>query len=161
VQGDKARLSYIQSGKVKITTVSAQGKKAVVAILSTGDFFGQGCMTGQPLRISSARTLAGSALWRLDKAAVTHALHAQPAFSELFMAYLLARNARIESDLIDDRFKSSEKWLARQFLSRANFGKDGEPLPIITPISQETLTTIKSVGRQLFGAFMRCRNSRR
>jgi CRP/FNR family transcriptional regulator, cyclic AMP receptor protein len=123
-QGDPAdALFYIQSGKVKVTTVSAQGKEAVVAILDPGDFFGEGCMAGQPLRISSAKTLLDSTISRLDKAAVVRVLHTQPGFSELFMAHLLARNIRIEADLIDQLFNSSEKRLARLLLLLANFGK--------------------------------------
>ena len=116
-QGDEAdSLFYIQAGTVKITTVSTFGKEAVVAILNSGDFFGEGCMAGQPLRISSARTLVNCSIWRLDKAAVVRALHTQPAFSELFMTYLLGRNIRIESDLTDDLFNSGEKRLARLLL---------------------------------------------
>jgi CRP/FNR family cyclic AMP-dependent transcriptional regulator len=108
-QGEPAdALFYMQSGTVKITTVSAHGKEAVVAILGTGDFFGEGCMAGQPLRISSAIALVNSTILRLDKAAVVRVLHTQAAFSELFMAYLLARNIRIEADLIDQLFNSSE-----------------------------------------------------
>jgi len=154
-QGDAAdALFYIQAGKVKITTVSAFGKEAVVAILSASDFFGEGCMAGQPLRISSARTLVECSIWRLDKAAVVRALHTQPAFSELFMAYLLARNIRIESDLIDHLFNSSEKRLARLLLLLANFGKEGQPLPIIAPISQETLAEMIGTTRARVNFFM-------
>lgn len=154
-QGDEAdSLFYIQDGSVKITTVSAFGKEAVVAILNGGDFFGEGCMAGQPLRISSARTLVNCSIWRLDKAAVVRALHTQPAFSELFMAYLLTRNVRIESDLIDHLFNSSEKRLARLLLLLANFGKEGQPLPIIAPISQETLAEMIGTTRARVSFFM-------
>jgi len=154
-QGDPAdALFYIQSGKVKVTTVSAQGKEAVVAILSAGDFFGEGCMAGQPLRISSAKTLMKSTISRLDKAAVVRVLHTHPAFSELFMAYLLARNIRIEADLIDHLFDSSEKRLARLLLLLANFGKEGSPQPITTPISQETLADVIGTTRARVSFFM-------
>jgi CRP/FNR family transcriptional regulator, cyclic AMP receptor protein len=145
---------YIQTGRVKITTVSAFGKEAVVAILSPSDFFGEGCLAGQPLRISSARTLVECSIWRMDKAAVVRALHTQPAFSELFMAYLLSRNIRIESDLIDHLFNSSEKRLARPLLLLANFGKEGQPLPIIAPINQETLAKMIGTTRARVSFFM-------
>jgi CRP-like cAMP-binding protein len=155
VQGEPAdALFYIQSGKVKITAVSAQGKEAVVAILGPGDFFGEGCMAEQPRRISSAIALLDSTISRLEKAAVVRVLHAQPAFSELFMAYLLARNIRIESDLIDQLFNSSEKRLARLLLLLANFGKEGHPQPITTPISQETLAEMIGTTRARVSFFM-------
>ena len=125
-----------------------------MAILNAGDFFGEGCMAAQPLRISSATTLVECSVWRLDKAAVVRALHAHPAFSELFMAYLLARNIRIESDLIDHLFNSSEKRLARLLLLLANFGKEGQPLPIIAPISQETLAEMIGTTRARVSFFM-------
>jgi CRP/FNR family transcriptional regulator, cyclic AMP receptor protein len=154
-QGDPAdALFYIQSGKVKVTTVSAQGKEAVVAILDPGDFFGEGCMAGQPLRISSAKTLLDSTISRLDKAAVVRVLHTQPGFSELFMAHLLARNIRIEADLIDQLFNSSEKRLARLLLLLANFGKEGRPQPITTPVSQDTLADMIGTTRARVSFFM-------
>ncbi len=154
-QGDEAdALFYIQTGKIKITTVSSLGREAVVAILGAGDFFGEGCMAGQPLRISSARALAASSILRLDKKAVVRALHTQPAFSELFIGYLLARNIRIESDLIDQLFNSSEKRLARLLLLLANFGKEGQPQPITTPISQETLADMIGTTRARVSFFM-------
>src|SRR5271168_3466374 len=147
-------LFYIQSGKVKVTTVSAQGKEAVVAILGAGDFLGEGCMAGQPLRISSAKTLLESTISRLDKAAVVRVPHSHPTFSELFMAYLLARNIRIEADLIDQIFNSSEKRLARLLLLLANFGREGRPQPITTPISQETLAEMIGTTRGRVSFFM-------
>ncbi|MGD1036275.1 MAG: Crp/Fnr family transcriptional regulator [Roseiarcus sp.] len=154
-QGDEAdALFYIETGKVKITAVSALGREAVVAILSAGDFFGEGCMAGQPLRISSARALVPSSILRLDKSAVIRALHTRPAFSELFIGYLLARNIRIESDLIDQLFNSSEKRLARLLLLLANFGKEGQPQPITTPISQETLADMIGTTRARVNFFM-------
>ena len=127
-QGDPAdALFYIQRGKVKVTTLSSQGKEAVVAILGAGDFFGEGCLAGQPLRIATVAAMVDSSIARLEKAAVIRVLHEQPAFSELFMAYLLARNIRIEADLVDQLFNSSEKRLARLLLLLANFGKEGQP----------------------------------
>jgi CRP-like cAMP-binding protein len=154
-QGDEANaLFYIQTGTLKITTVSTIGKEAVVAILNAGDFFGEGCLAGQPLRISSARTLVECSIWRLDKTAVARALNTQPAFAELFMTYLLARNIRIESDLIDHLFNSSEKRLARLLLLLANFGKDGRPLAVATPISQETLAEMIGTTRARVNFFM-------
>ena len=154
-QGDAAdALFYIEAGRVKITTVSAFGKEAVVAILSAGDFFGEGCMAGQPLRISSAKTLVKCSIWRLDKGAVIRTLHTERAFSELFTAYLLARNIRIESDLIDHLFNSSEQRLARLLLLLANFGKEGQPLPIIAPISQQTLAEMIGTTRARVSFFM-------
>jgi CRP-like cAMP-binding protein len=154
-QGDPAdALFYIEVGAVTIATVSKFGKEAVVAILGPGDFFGEGCMAGQPLRISSATARIECSIWRVDKAAAVHALQAQPAFSEMFMSYLLARNIRIESDLIDHLFNSSEKRLARLLLLLANFGKEGRPLPIVAPISQETLAEMIGTTRARVSFFM-------
>jgi len=154
-QGDEAdALYFIQTGKVKITVVSAQGKEAVVAILGAGDFFGEGCIAGQSLRISTATTLVESSIARLEKAAVVRFLRTQPAFAELFTRYLLARNIRIEADLIDQLFNSSEKRLARLLLLLANFGKEGQPHPINTPISQETLAEMIGTTRARVSYFM-------
>jgi CRP/FNR family transcriptional regulator, cyclic AMP receptor protein len=154
-QGDPAdALFYIQSGKVKVTTLSRHGKEAVVAILGPGDFFGEGCMAGQPLRISSAAAMEDALVSRLGKAAVTRALADRPQFAALFMAYLLARNIRIEADLIDHLFNSSEKRLARLLLLLANFGKDGAPQPIAAPISQETLADMIGTTRSRVSFFM-------
>src|SRR5215203_5633215 len=153
-QGDPAdALFYIQKGKVKVTTLSSHGKEAVVAILGPGDFFGEGCLAGQPLRISTVTAMADSSIARLDKAAVVRVLHDQPAFSEL-MAYLLARNIRMESDLIDQLFNSSEKRLARLLLLLANFGKDGRPQPVVAKISQETLAERIGTTRSRVSSFM-------
>src|SRR5688500_7249534 len=139
-QGDLAdALFYIQKCKVKVTTLSGQVKVAVVAILGAGDFFGEGCLAGQPLPISTVAAMVDCSIARLQKAAVIRVLHEEPAFSELFMAYLLARNIRMEADLIDQLFNSSEKRLARLLLLLANFGKDGKPQPVVAKISQETL----------------------
>ena len=154
-QGDPAdALFYIQSGKVKVTTLSRHGKEAVVAILGPGDFFGEGCMAGQPLRISSAEAMEDALVSRLSKDAVTRALRDRPEFSALFMAYLLARNIRIEADLIDHLFNSSEKRLARLLLLLANFGKDGTPQPIASPISQEILADMIGTTRSRVSFFM-------
>jgi CRP/FNR family transcriptional regulator, cyclic AMP receptor protein len=154
-QGDPAdALFYIQKGKVKVTTLSSHGKEAVVAILGAGDFFGEGCLAGQPLRISTVAALVDSSIVRLQKAAVIRVLHDEPAFSELFMAYLLARNIRMEADLIDQLFNSSEKRLARLLLLLANFGKDGKPQPVVAKISQETLAEMIGTTRSRVSSFM-------
>ena len=154
-QGDAAdALFYIQKGKVKVTTLSSHGKEAVVAILGPGDFFGEGCLAGQPLRISTVAAIADSSVARLQKAAVIRVLHMQPAFSELFMTYLLARNIRMEADLIDQLFNSSEKRLARLLLLLANFGKDGKPQPVLAKISQETLAEMIGTTRSRVSSFM-------
>ena len=154
-QGDPAdALFYIQRGKVKVTTLSSHGKEAVVAILGAGDFFGEGCLAGQPLRISTVAAMADSSIARLQKVAVIRVLHEEPAFSELFMAYLLARNIRIEADLIDQLFNSSEKRLARLLLLLANFGKGGSPQPVIAKISQETLAEMIGTTRSRVSSFM-------
>jgi CRP/FNR family cyclic AMP-dependent transcriptional regulator len=154
-QGDPAdALFYVQKGKVKVTTISSQGKEAVVAILGPGDFFGEGCLAGQPLRISTVATLTVSSIARLDKAAVIRVLHDEPAFSELFMSYLLARNIRMEADLIDQLFNSSEKRLARLLLLLANFGQEGRPQPVIAKISQEKLAEMIGTTRSRVSHFM-------
>ena len=139
-QGDAAdTIYYIQRGRVKVVVISEQGKEAVVGILEPGQFFGEGCMNGHALRIATTTTMEGCLITAITKAAMVAALHNQPKFSELFMAYLLTRNSRIEEDLIDQLFNSSEKRLARLLLLLANFGKEGSPQPISPNISQETL----------------------
>jgi len=154
-QGDPAdALFYIQGGKVKVTTLSSHGKEAVVSILGPGDFFGEGSLAGQPLRISTVTAIADSSVARLQKAAVIRVLHEQPAFSELFITYLLARNIRMEADLIDQLFNSSEKRLARLLLLLANFGKDGKPQPVLAKISQETLAEMIGTTRSRVSSFM-------
>jgi CRP-like cAMP-binding protein len=147
-------LFYIQKGKVKVTTLSEHGKEAVVAILGHGEFFGEGCLAGQPLRISTVAAMTDASIARLEKAAVIRVLHDEPAFSELFMTYLLARNVRMEADLIDQLFNSSEKRLARLLLLLANFGKEGKPQPIIAKISQETLAEMIGTTRSRVSFFM-------
>src|SRR3984957_11208726 len=123
-QGEPAdAIFYIQKGKIKLTVVSKQGKEAVVALLGAGDFFGEGCLAGQPLRMASASTMSESSIMRLEKTAVLGLLHDQPTFSELLLHHLLSRNIRIEEDLVDQLFNSSEKRLARVLLLLANFGK--------------------------------------
>jgi len=154
-QGDPAdALFFLQKGKVKVTTVSQQGKEAVVAILGAADFFGEGCLAGQPLRISTVAAIADCAIARLDKLAVIKVLHEQPTFSAMFMTYLLARNIRMEADLIDQLFNSSEKRLARLLLLLANFGKEGAPQPVLAKISQETLAEMVGTTRSRVSYFM-------
>jgi CRP/FNR family cyclic AMP-dependent transcriptional regulator len=155
LQGDPAdAVFYIQKGKIKLTVVSKQGKEAVVAILGSGDFFGEGCLAGQPLRMASAGTMSECSILRLEKAAVIRLLHEQPAFSELLLHHLLSRNIRIEEDLVDQLFNSSEKRLARVLLLLANFGKEGKPEPVIPKISQETLAEIVGTTRSRVSFFM-------
>ena len=145
---------YIQKGKIKIVVASEQGKEAVVAILGPGEFFGEGCLIGQPLRLATARAMIASKVMRVDKAEMVSVLHAEPAFGELFMAHLLTRNSRVEEDLVDQLFNSSEKRLARTLLLLANFGKEGGPQPVTIPISQETLAEIIGTTRPRVSHFM-------
>jgi len=145
---------YIQQGKVKLTVVSEQGKEAVVAILGPGHFFGEGCLNGHPLRIATARAVDECVITRLEKATMIATVHQKPEFSELFMSYLLTRNSRIEEDLIDQLFNSSEKRLARLLLLLANFGKEGKPEPIVGKFSQETLADMIGTTRSRVSKFM-------
>src|ERR1700726_513932 len=154
-QGERAdSVFYIQSGKVKKTVVSEQGKEAVVALLGTGDFFGEGCLTGPPLRLSTVSAVTESVIVRIAKADITRVIHQEPAFAELFIARLLARNSRVEEDLVDQLFNSSEKRLARVLLLLANFGKEGAPEPVIAKISQETLAEMIGTTRSRVSFFM-------
>ena len=154
-QGDPAdSVFYIQDGKVKVCVVSEQGKEAVVAIHGKAEFFGEGCLSGQPRRLATVAAMTESVIMRLDKAAIVRVLHDEPKFSEMFMSYLLARNARVEEDLVDQLFNSSEKRLARLLLLMANFGKDGRPEPIIAKISQETLAEMIGTTRSRVSSFM-------
>jgi CRP/FNR family transcriptional regulator, cyclic AMP receptor protein len=154
-QGDLAEsLFYIQKGKVKLTVVSKQGKEAVIAILGPSDFFGEGCLAGQERRMARATALTDCSTMRLAKAGVIQMLHEKRAFSELFLRYLLSRNIRIEEDLVDQLFNSSEKRLARVLLLLANFGKEGKPEPVIPKISQETLAEIVGTTRSRVSYFM-------
>lgn len=130
---------YIQTGKVKLTVVSEQGKEAMVAILGPGHFFGEGCLNGHSLRIATTRSINECVITRLEKATMIATIHNEPEFSELFMMYLLTRNGRIEEDLIDQLFNSSEKRLARLLLLLANFGKDGRSKRVVGKFSQKTL----------------------
>jgi CRP/FNR family transcriptional regulator, cyclic AMP receptor protein len=145
---------YIHQGKVKLTVVSEQGKEAVVAILGPGDFFGEGCLNGHPLRIATTRAMDECVVTRLEKAAMIDAIHKEPDFSQLFMSYLLHRNSRIEEDLIDQLFNSSEKRLARLLLLLANFGKEGRPEPIAVKVSQEMLAEMIGTTRSRVSFFM-------
>jgi CRP/FNR family cyclic AMP-dependent transcriptional regulator len=154
-QGDVAEtVFYIQSGKVKLTVMSEQGKEAVVAILEPGQFFGEGCMNGHSIRIATTTAMENCVITVITKAAMIAALHDEPKFSELFMAYLLTRNSRIEEDLIDQLFNSSEKRLARLLLLLANFGKEGSPQPISATVSQETLAEMIGTTRSRVSHFM-------
>jgi CRP/FNR family cyclic AMP-dependent transcriptional regulator len=154
-QGDPAdSVFYIQRGKVKITVVSEQGKEAVVAILGTNDFFGEGCLAAQVQRIATVRTMTESIIMRLEKSAIIRVIHQEPAFSEMFIAYLLRRTTRVEADLVDQLFNSSEKRLARLLLLLANFGKEGKPEPMIAKMSQETLAEMIGTTRSRVSFFM-------
>jgi CRP/FNR family transcriptional regulator, cyclic AMP receptor protein len=144
---------YIQQGKVKLTVASEQGKEAVVAILGPGQFFGEGCLNGHPLRIATTRAIEECVVTRLEKATMIATIHSEPEFSELFISYLLTRNSRIEEDLIQ-LFNSSEKRLARLLLLLANFGKEGKPEPIVGKFSQETLAEMIGTTRSRVSFFM-------
>jgi CRP/FNR family cyclic AMP-dependent transcriptional regulator len=154
-QGDVAdTVFYIQKGKVKLTVLSDQGKEAVVGILEPGQFFGEGCLNGHQLRISTTTAMEDCVITAIAKRAMITALHDEPTFSELFMAYLLTRNSRIEEDLIDQLFNSTERRLARMLLLLANFGKEGKPQPITPNISQETLAEMIGTTRSRVSFFM-------
>ena len=154
-QGDPAQaIFYLQKGKVKLTVVSQHGKEAVIAILGPGDFFGEGCLAGQPQRMSTVTTLSECSIVRIDKADMVRVLHDEPAFSEMFLHYLLSRNIRIEEDLVDHLFNSSEKRLARVLLLLANFGKEAKPETVIPKMSQETLAEIIGTTRSRVSHFM-------
>jgi CRP-like cAMP-binding protein len=145
---------YIQKGRIKIVVESNQGKEAVVALVGPGEFFGEGCLNGQSLRLATAKAMVESEVMRVSKAEMVRVLHAEPAFGELFTAHLLTRNSRVEADLVDQLFNSSEKRLARTLLMLANFGKDDGPQPITTKISQETLAEIIGTTRPRVSHFM-------
>jgi CRP/FNR family transcriptional regulator, cyclic AMP receptor protein len=154
-QGDPAdAVFYIESGKVKLTVVSKQGKEAVVAMLGTNDFFGEGCLAGQAQRIATAATMTYSVIVRLEKTAIVRAIQEEPAFAGIFIAHLLARVIRVEADLVDQLFNSSEKRLARVLLLLANFGKEEKPEPILATISQETLADMIGTTRSRVSFFM-------
>jgi CRP/FNR family cyclic AMP-dependent transcriptional regulator len=145
---------YIQKGKIKIVVASKEGKEAVVGVMNPGEFFGEGCLIGQPLRLATAKAMTESQVVRVSKAEMMRVIHDEPSFAELFMTHLLTRNSRVEEDLVDQLFNSSEKRLARTLLLLANIGQDGGPEPITTPISQETLAEIIGATRQRVSLFM-------
>lgn len=154
-QGDPAdAVFYIQTGKVKVTVISEQGKEAVIAFLGEGDFFGEGCLDGHVLRLAAVTALTPCSIMRIGKAEMVSVIHEQPAFAELFIAHLLHRNSRAEEDLVDQLFNSSEKRLARTLLILANFGKEGPPEPVVAKISQETLAEMIGTTRSRVSAFM-------
>jgi CRP/FNR family transcriptional regulator, cyclic AMP receptor protein len=154
-QGDVAdTIFYIQKGRIKLTVQSDRGKEAIVGILEAGQFFGEGCMNGHPLRISTTTAIEDTVVTSITKKAMLAILRSEPAFSEIFVAYLLKRNGRIEEDLIDQLFNSSEKRLARLLLLLANFGKEGSPQPIEPNISQETLAEMIGTTRSRVSFFM-------
>ncbi len=154
-QGDTASaVFYLQKGNAKITITSKGGKEAVLAILGPGDFFGEGCLNGQPRRIATVTTMTECLIMRLDKAAMVRVLHQEPKFADLFIGYLLHRNSRVEEDLVDQLFNSSEKRLARTLLLLANFGKGGKQEPVIAKISQETLAEMIGTTRSRVSFFM-------
>ena len=154
-QGDAAdAVFFVQSGKVKLTVVSTHGREAVVAILSEGSFFGEGCLTGQPFRMSTASAVERSTVLRVTKQAMITLLHQDPEFAERFLTYLLSRNIRMEADLVDHLFNSSEKRLARLLLLMANFGQESKPIPLIARMSQETLAEMIGTTRSRVSFFM-------
>jgi CRP-like cAMP-binding protein len=154
-QGDPAdAVFFLQKGKVKITVVSEQGKEAVTAILGADDFFGESCLAGQSVRLATVAAMTASVIMRLEKSAVVRAIHNEPAFAEMFIQHILGRTIRVESDLVDQLFNSSEKRLARLLLLLANFGKDAQPEPVLAKISQETLAEMIGTTRSRVSFFM-------
>ena len=154
-QGSRAdAVFYIEKGKVKLTVLSSRGKEAVVAILGNGDFFGEGSLAGQPLRMTTATAMTECTILRVEKDTMMRMLHNEPAFADLFVAYLLSRNVRIEEDLVDQLFNSSEKRLARILLLLTRFGKDGHQETVVPKISQETLAEMVGTTRSRVSFFM-------
>lgn len=154
-QGDVAdAVIYIKKGKVKVTVVSKQGKEAVVAILGADEFLGEGCLIGQPKRLATATAMTDCVTMRVDKVDILQVLQDEPTFSKMFISHILARNARVEEDLVDQLFNSTEKRLARVLLLLANFGKEGRPEPIVAKISQETLAEMIGTTRSRVSHFM-------
>jgi len=145
---------YVQKGKIQISVVSAQGKRAVIAMLGPEDFFGEGCLAGQPLHVASATAMAASTVMKIDKATMIRALHEQPGLGEFFMAYLLTRTAQVEADLIDQLFDSSEQRLARLLLLLANIGKEGMLETVIPKVSQDLLASRVGTTRSRINHFM-------
>lgn len=154
-QGDPSdSVLYIQKGRVKMTVVSKQGKVATIAILSAGDFFGEGCLGGQPVRLESATAFTECTILKIAKSAMVRVLHEQHAFSELFVAYLVSRNIKFQDDLVDQLFNSSEKRLARILLQLSRFAKDGKAEKMVPKISQETLAQMVGTTRERVSHFM-------
>jgi len=154
-QGDTAdAVFYIESGKVKLTVVSKRGKEAVIAILPEGSFFGEGCLAAQPVRMSTATSVQKSSIMRVEKPVMLGLLHREPEFAERFLAYVLSRNIRMEADLVDHLFNSSEKRLARLLLLLANFGQESKPIPVIAKMSQETLADMIGTTRSRVSFFL-------
>jgi CRP-like cAMP-binding protein len=154
-QGDAANaVFYIRSGKVKLTVVSKVGKEAVIAILMADSFFGEGCLAGQAVRMATANTLQRSSIIRIEKTEMLDVLRREPDFAREFLTHLLSRNIRMEADLVDHLFNSSEKRLARLLLLMANFGQESKPLPVIAKISQETLAEMIGTTRSRVSFFL-------
>ena len=154
-QGDEAdSVFYVHSGKAKVVVLSEQGKEAVISIVGLGAFFGEGCLVGQNKRLATVTAMTDCSIARVAKADIIRVIHEEPAFAELFIAHLLKRNARVEEDLVDQLFNSSEKRLARILLLLANFGKDSPPEPILAKISQETLAEMVGTTRSRVSFFM-------
>ena len=154
-QGDTAdAVFYIETGKVKLTVVSTRGKEAIIGVLERGSFFGEGCLAAQPLRMATASAIQPTSIVRVSKSAMVRLLHGEPEFAELFIAYLLSRNVRIEEDLVDQLFNSSEKRLARILLLLAHFGKESRPETVIAKVSQETLAAMVGTTRSRVSYFM-------
>ena len=154
-QGDAAdAVFYVESGRVKLTVVSSRGKEAVIGVLEAGSFFGEGSLAGQPLRMSTANAIQATTLVRVGKSTMVRLLHREPEFAEHFIAYLLSRNVRIEEDLVDQLFNSSEKRLARILLLLAHYGKDSRPETVIPKVSQETLAAMVGTTRSRVSYFM-------
>jgi CRP-like cAMP-binding protein len=145
---------YIRTGRIKLVVTSTQGKEAIAAVLGGGEFFGEGCLIGQPRRLATARAMVESEVMRIEKAEMVRVLHDEPSFGERFITHLLTRASRAEEDLVDQLFNSSEKRLARTLLLLANFGKEGGPQPITMKISQETLAEIVGTTRPRVSQFM-------
>jgi CRP/FNR family cyclic AMP-dependent transcriptional regulator len=145
---------YVQSGRVRLSVVSARGKEAVIGVVEPGGFFGEGCLAAQPLRMSTASAIQASSIIRVAKSTMVRVLHREPEFAELFITYLLSRNVRIEEDLVDQLFNSAEKRLARILLLLAHFGKESRPETVIPKVSQETLASMVGTTRSRVSHFM-------
>jgi CRP-like cAMP-binding protein len=155
LQGDSAdAVFYIESGKVKLSVVSKGGKEAVIAILPDDHFFGEGCLAGQPLRMATASTIQRCTIVRVEKQVMLDLLGREMEFAQLFLTHLLSRNIRMEADLVDHLFNSSEKRLARLLLLMANFGQESKPIPVIARMSQETLAEMIGTTRSRVSFFL-------